>query len=228
MEMAYHCLMRDFLIIEEVMIMNSNLLTVNDYDDAFICKFHKVRDKWGGLSNMSNEFPVTINHIFFRNSEALYQCIRFTSHPEIQKEIVNQRSGFSSKLISKKYRSKYTRSDWDSIRVEVMKWVVRVKLANNFEYFSRLLIETNNLEIVEYSKKDAFWGAKEVKNSSILRGANVLGKILIEIRDILLNGDEKSIEDLKHVPPLKINNFNLYGKPISAVGLLTESFKEAA
>jgi predicted NAD-dependent protein-ADP-ribosyltransferase YbiA (DUF1768 family) len=69
-----------------------------------------------------------------------------------------------------------------------MRYVLSLKLAQNFDGFSQLLIETGNMQIVEKSAKDARWGAKQVNDSSIITGANVLGKLLIELREALLNG----------------------------------------
>ena len=195
------------------------LLQVHDYDENAICMFYKVKEQWGSLSNMANQFGVMVNGVACRNTEALYQAMRFPNQPDMQREIIEQRSGFASKLISKKYRREHTRSDWDEVNVEMMRYVLSLKLAQNFDGFSQLLIETGNLQIVEKSAKDAFWGAKQVNDSSILQGANVLGKLLMELREALLNGCSESREALKYVPPLNIANFDLYGHRILAVGI---------
>ena len=56
--------------------------------------------------------------------------------------------------------------------------------------FSRALMATGDLPIVEVSSRDPFWGARpEPGDGSLLRGANVTGKVLTELRDELRRQD---------------------------------------
>lgn len=122
----------------------------------------------------------------------------------------------TAKMRSKPYRSQ-SRADWDRVRVKVMRWAIRVKLAQNFDKFSRLLKETGDRPIVEFSKKDDFWGAKPAGPSE-LRGANVLGRLLMELREEVRS---KATAELKHVSPLEILEFQFIGRaigPITAAG----------
>ena len=199
------------------MIEKQGLFDVCEYDPTHSAVFCKVIEAFGGCSNMSNAFPVTINGVAMRNTEALYQACRFPFNLEAQQRIIEQNSGFSSKLVSKPYRPE-TRPDWDQVRVEIMRYVLRVKLAQNFETFGALLESTATHPIVEQSRKDAFWGAKVVEGSSLLRGQNVLGKLLVELRDQYVNSCSESREAMRHVPPLDIPDFLLYGQPIQSVG----------
>jgi hypothetical protein len=43
--------------------------------------FYKVNEEWGGLSNMSNDFPLRVNGVRISSSEALYQLCRFPHSP---------------------------------------------------------------------------------------------------------------------------------------------------
>ena len=65
-----------------------------------------------------------------------------------------------------------------------MRWSLRVKLAQNQTTFGQLLLATGNKPIVEESAKDQFWGAK-VQNGDALMGVNVLGRLLMELREQL-------------------------------------------
>jgi len=200
------------------MIEKQGLFDVCEYDPAQSAVFCKVKEAFGGCSNMSNAFPVTINGIAMRNTEALYQACRFPFNLEAQQRIIEQNSGFSSKLVSKPYRPE-TRPDWDQVRVEIMRYVLRVKLAQNFETFGALLESTGIRPIVELSRKNPFfWGAQVVEGTSLLRGQNVLGKLLVELRHEYVNACSESREAMRHVPPLDIPDFLLYGQPIQAVG----------
>lgn len=178
------------------------------YDISNSISFKKTTEKHGGLSNMASGYPIVVNGIFIRSSEALYQAMRYPNYPDIQMEIINQTSPMTAKMISKKYKSK-TRMDWKQVRVPIMKWTLRVKLCQNIEIFGRLLLETKNLSIVEESNKDPFWGAERTDDK--FEGANVLGRLLMELREFYNKYQFDVIE------PLNINNFYLNSKSIGLV-----------
>lgn len=170
--------------------------------------FRKTTEKFGGLSNMASRYPIVVNKIFIRTSEALYQALRYGQYPEIQKEIISQTSPMTAKMKSKKYLDK-TREDWDNIRVHIMRWSLRVKLSQNKDTFGKLLLETGDLPIVEESSKDTFWGAKLIDNQ--FEGMNALGRLLMQLRA------EHKEHNFSLIEPLKIDNFNLYGEKISNI-----------
>ena len=171
--------------------------------------FWKTKEKFGGLSNMAARFPLRVNSIDIRTSEALYQACRFPHMPDVQRLIIAQKSPMTAKMKSKSYCSQ-SREDWDTVRVRIMRWCLRVKLACNWETFRSLLLATGNRPIVEQSKKDDFWGAK-VRDDDVLVGANILGRLLMELRQELC-GD--SAEKLHFVKPPDVDQFLLYGEPI--------------
>ncbi len=174
--------------------------------------FSKTKETFGGLSNMAAGFPLRVNGVRIRTSEALYQACRFPHRPEIQRQIIDDPSPMTAKMKSKPYR-KDSRPDWDRVRVKIMRWCLRVKLAQNWNEFSRLLLATRERPIVEESRKDDFWGAKVVDTETLI-GMNVLGRLLMELREEIKQGDR---ERLSRVEPLDIPDFQLYGEPISAI-----------
>ncbi|MFC1811915.1 NADAR domain-containing protein [Thermodesulfobacteriota bacterium] len=174
--------------------------------------FRKTKEKYGGLSNMAGGFPLSINDIKIRTSEALYQACRFPHLQDVQYIIIQQRSPMTAKMKSKPHRKK-TRPDWFNVRVNIMRWCLRIKLVQNWKKFGSLLISTGDRPIVEESKKDDFWGAKP-KGEDILVGKNVLGRLLMELREQLLS---PNAELLTKIIPLEIPDFLLYGKPIGVI-----------
>ena len=174
--------------------------------------FRKTTEKWGGLSNMASGFPLSINGVFIRSSEALYQACRYPNLPEIQEKIILQSSPMTAKMVGKPYKEK-TRSDWDSSRIIIMKWCLRVKLVQNYELFSTIINETKHLNIVESSNKDVFWGAKPIDDER-LEGVNALGRLLMELREFIFESKNSSLE-VVYPPPLK--NFLLFGEHIREV-----------
>lgn len=145
--------------------------------------FRKTKEKFGGLSNMASGYPIEINGVKILTSEALYQALRYPFNPDIQMAIIDQNSPMTAKMKSKKYRN-LGRNDWENIRVRVMRWCLRIKLINNWNSFGELLESTEDYPIVEFSMKDDFWGAIPSKeNDNILVGQNVLGRLLMELRE---------------------------------------------
>ncbi len=159
---------------------------------------------------MAAGFPIEVEDVKILSSEALYQAMRYPNNPEYQHEIIKQRSPMTAKMISKKYRS-HTRVDWEEVKLVIMRWCIRVKLIENWDKFGSLLLSTANKQIVEESKKDAFWGAIPL-DVNLLVGTNALGRLLMELRIEL---PEFIGEHQLAKPP--IENFKLYGKEISAI-----------
>ncbi|MCW5212426.1 NADAR family protein [Desulfobulbus sp. TB] len=188
----------------------TNLLRTYRRADAVV--FYKTKESFGGLSNMASGYPLLVNGVRIRTSEALYQACRFPHLPDVQRKIIGQRSPMTAKMKSKPHR-KESRPDWYSVRNNVMRWCLRVKLAQNYEEFGHLLLSTEDRPIVEQSRKDDYWGAKVVTDD-ILTGQNILGRLLMELREIFKNDTDYS---LKIVRPLNIPDFLLLGKPIKTV-----------
>jgi type I restriction enzyme S subunit len=109
-----------------------------------------------------------VNGVAIRTSEALYQACRFPHLPDVQHKIINEHSPMTTKMRVKPFR-KDSRPDWDTVRVKIMRWSLRVKLAQNWREFGRLLLATGDRPIVEQSRKDDFWGAKVAEEGSLVR-----------------------------------------------------------
>lgn len=182
------------------------------YDRETSVVFLKTKERFGGLSNMAAGFPLRVNGVRVKTSEALYQACRFPHMPEVQQLIIGENSPMTAKMRSKPYR-RVSRHDWDSVRVKIMRWCLRVKLAQNWGEFGRLLLATGDRPIVEQSRKDVFWGAK-VTDDGTLVGMNVLGRLLMELRE-QLKGDEA--DSLRLIEPLAISEFLLLDRAIEAI-----------
>jgi ribA/ribD-fused uncharacterized protein len=168
---------------------------------------------YGSLSNMAAGFLLEVNGVLIRTAEALYQACKYPHSAAAQREILEQKSPMAAKMISKKHENETRpRPDWHAVRADVMRWCLRVKLARNWCTFGSLLRSTGVLPIVEDSPRDPFWGAKAIDDST-LRGHNVLGKLLMDIREEY----RECPESYEEVQPLEIPDFLLYGAPIQPV-----------
>lgn len=184
---------------------------VRDYRREQVVAFRKTGEAFGGLSNMAPGFPIYLHGQRILTAEALYQACRFPHLPEVQLMILKEASPMTAKMRSKPFRAQ-SRPDWDVVRVPIMKWCLRVKLTTNWAKFSALLLETGNMPIVEDSRKDNFWGAKP-ESVETLRGCNVLGRLLMELREKL----KTDPESLRCVRPVPIGSFLLLNEPIGMI-----------
>jgi ribA/ribD-fused uncharacterized protein len=176
--------------------------------------FFTVDGEFGGLSNMAGGYPLRVGGVPVGSSEALYQACRFPHRPEWQQEIISQASPMAAKMKAKKEhrRQDHSRPDWPQAEVEVMRWVLRVKLAQHYGRVARLLLATGGRPIVERSRKDRFWGAVE-GNDGVLCGRNQLGLLLVQLRGLL---ESRPPEELQVVAPPPLPNFLLLGRPVEA------------
>lgn len=186
---------------------------IRTYQRAGSVVVYKTKEDFGGLSNMAAGYPLQVNGVRILTAEALYQACRFPHMPEVQREIIGQHSPMTAKMKSKPHR-KHTRPDWDDVRFKIMRWCLRVKLAQNYGEFGRLLLATHDRPIVEQSRKDDYWGAKIAEDDATLTGQNVLGRLLMELRERL---KQDSSEQLLTVEPLNIPDFFLLDRPIETV-----------
>ncbi len=186
-------------------------ITERTYIRKDVIVFKSTKANFGGLSNMAAGYSLRVNDIIIPSAEALYQACRFPLFPSIQQEIIEQNSPMTAKMISRKYL-KYSRQDWEEVKYSIMYWVLKVKLSQNFEKFSRVILKTGNKPIVELSNKDKDWAAVEYQKN-ILVGKNALGRLLMQLREEYIK-DEQYIEC---VLPEDIFGFLLYGSQIETV-----------
>ena len=179
------------------------------YSRPKVVSFRSTKESFGGLSNMAPGFPLVVNGIPIRTSEALYQACRFPHMPEVQRMIIEQKSPMTAKMVSKPHRGQ-SRNDWQAARVKIMRWCLRLKLAQNWRKFGELLYACGDLPIVEDSRKDDFWGAMTDENGNLV-GQNILGRLLMELRDQLRG---PTGNELRNVALPDVKEFLIYGEPI--------------
>ena len=184
---------------------------MNEYlKNDVVCSL-KTDVVFGGLSNMSDEYPVRINGTRVRSSEHLYQALKFPDHPSIQLEILDMPCPIRAKCIAKrKVNKSKMRADWETIKLDVMDYCLRAKLIAHWVRFGDLLRSTGHKDIVEIStKKDTFWGVAE--EGTGFRGDNYLGRLLTTLRNQFLHRGNEPLRIL--VPPpglgLKLNGSEL-------------------
>jgi ribA/ribD-fused uncharacterized protein len=209
------------IVSEENELMPTSEEKLRTYSKKEVIFFRTTTGEFGPLSNMAPDHPIFVVGVRISTAEALYQACRFPDNPEIQRLIVDQLSPMTAKMKSKKYRNR-TREDWDDVRVNVMRWCLRIKLQNNWERFGHVLGKTGKRPIVEESTKDDFWGAKPKDDGSLV-GMNVLGRLLMELREQYRDVNEGRAKELKY--PV-VPHFYLLGKPLEATSRKMEAVGE--
>jgi N-glycosidase YbiA len=131
------------------------------------------------LSNFS-AFSVNVFGQQFPTAEHAYQWKKFCdTRPVIGLWIMRANSAHEAFKLAQQYKV-HQLSNWNEIRVEVMRMIFRAKVEQH-EYVRRKLLATGDRELVENSWRDDFWGWGENR-----RGRNMLGKLWMEIRSELI------------------------------------------
>ena len=142
-------------------------------------EFYKVNDEYGCFSNFAH-YEFEVNGIAWRTSEHFFQAHKF-----IDKEYFERiRMAISPMDAANLGRSRKIpiRPDWEEIKDDIMRQAVFEKFSQNTD-IKNILIKTGEQEIVEATTIDYYWGCGNDGT-----GKNMLGKILMQTREMLKSG----------------------------------------
>ena len=155
-----------------------------------VCPFRYTRAAWGEFSNFAPlAAPIAAGPWTFSTSEALYQAAKFAAAPAVQRRIACAPTPREAAVIGRGTASGL-HPDWNAQRVNAMRWVLRMKREANAAWIAAALARSGDRPIVEVSTRDAWWGAKPAGDR--YRGENVLGRLWMELRQQLRDGDPAS------------------------------------
>lgn len=153
---------------------------------TFICEYlgqqlmivNGFRGKYDFLSNF---YPckIVLDGLEYKCAESAFQAYK-TTDMKIRKQFCN----LSAKDAKAKGRKVELRDDWEDVKINVMRRVVRKKFksSNKLKY---LLMQTGDAVLMEENNwNDTFWGTCKG------RGENQLGRILMQVRSELLEAKE--------------------------------------
>lgn len=174
----------------------------NEYPASQTVSFCKVKDTHGIFSNFANT-PIVVDGVTFICAESLFQIMKFTDSGARRK--IYSKAGQGLKMCAKKYEKTVgVRQDWGQILVDVLKFCLMQKYEQN-EKFRKELIATGNKFIVEdqnsFRKPADTYGAKLTPDGKSWSGPNLMGRLLMELRD--KNGKF----ELKHQLPADLLDF---------------------
>lgn len=114
----------------------------------------------------------------FRTSEHAFQAAKCTNRTDKEK-IINAQTPALAKRIGGEIQ---LRSDWEEIKDSIMENVLKVKFAD--DRLRKLLNDTKPCELIEGNRwHDQYWGTCTCVRHNDLPGKNMLGILLMKIRD---------------------------------------------
>ena len=119
-----------------------------------------------------------VENMRFDTSEAAYHWEKFPGHDDIRAAIINAPSAHEAFKVAERNKA-HRRPDWDDVKVDVMRRILRAKVEQH-EYVRRKLLATGDRILVEDSWRDNVWGWGPNRD-----GQNLLGKLWMEVRDEL-------------------------------------------
>jgi ribA/ribD-fused uncharacterized protein len=150
-----------------------------------VIKFYKVKEEFGCFSNFA-AYTIELDGKVWPTSEHYFQAQKFAG-TEFEEEIRRVRSPMVAARMGRD-RGKPLRADWERVKDEVMRRAVLAKFTQHAELRDKLL-KTGEAVLVEHTRNDSYWG-----DGGDGRGRNMLGQILVSIREELRRGGEASEE----------------------------------
>lgn len=138
--------------------------------------FYTVADEYGAFSNFSRH-GFEIDGKYWKTSEHYFQAMKFES-TKYEDKVREARNPKEAATLGRR-RDFPLRKDWEAIKDDVMRLAVTKKFEKH-EDLAKLLLSTGDKDIVENAPSDYYWGCGQDGS-----GKNMLGKILMEVRDKL-------------------------------------------
>src|SRR5262249_50711082 len=144
-----------------------------------VVNFYNVSDDFGQFSNFA-PFPIDLDGQRWPTSEHYFQAQKFEDDAYRQK-IRKVSSPMQAARLGRDRKQKLRR-EWESVKVGVMRRAVLAKFTQHEELRTQLL-STGEARIVEHTENDDYWG-----DGGDGSGKNMLGRILMEVREQLRAG----------------------------------------
>jgi N-glycosidase YbiA len=138
--------------------------------------FYSTTGQYGCFSNFSPH-GFEVDGLYWSTSEHYFQAQKFFGTVHLE-EIHNCKTPKDAAKKGRE-RTRPLRSDWEQVKDDIMRKAVLRKFETHTE-IREILLATGDEEIIENAPGDYYWGCG--KDGS---GKNMLGKILVEVRELL-------------------------------------------
>lgn len=136
-------------------------------------EFYSKTAAYHELSNFSPH-GIEMDGLWYPTIEHYFQAMKFPGTEHAEKIRLAAKPAIAKQL--GRSRKVPLRSDWEDVKINIMRAAVRKKFRTHAE-LTQLLLETGDEELVEAAPGDYFWGRGKSGT-----GQNWLGKILMEVR----------------------------------------------
>jgi ribA/ribD-fused uncharacterized protein len=147
--------------------------------DRRAIKFYRTSDAYGEFSNFA-AFPIHLKGVEWPTTEHYFQAQKFAGTPH--EEMVRLADSPMTAAKMGRERSRPLRPDWESVKDDIMREAVLAKFQQHAS-LRTLLLSTDDAEIIEHTRNDAYWG-----DGGDGSGGNMLGRILMEVRSRISEG----------------------------------------
>lgn len=158
--------------------------SIESYPADRVAAFCKIDREWGIFSNFGHS-ALIVNGVKFDTTERLFQVMKFSD--SVSRKAVYGKVG-NPKMTARHFEKEgEVRSDWGSILVDAMKFCLMEKYSQ-CEAFRKELERSRGFSIVEdqttFPKKTPnTWGVKLSPDGKEFVGPNLMGRLLMELRD---------------------------------------------
>nr|QYA18557.1 NADAR protein [Clandestinovirus] len=136
--------------------------------------FYSPHEKPFGVFSNFALYPVTIQGKTYKTTEHYFQSQKFVGTTS-ENDVIDAPTPAAAAAIGRD-RKRPLRPDWEQVKDDVM----RVAVLAKFQQYTKLkdiLLATGDVQIVEHTKKDKYWG-----DGGDGTGLNRLGQILMQVR----------------------------------------------
>ncbi len=139
-------------------------------------RFYRTNEEYGCFSNFA-PYPIVIDGILWPTSEHYFQAMKFEGSRH--EETIRKAKSPAIAARLGRDRSKGIRSDWDSVKDDVMRKALKAKFTQH-STLREILLSTGDAKITEHTGRDSYWA-----DGGDGRGKNMLGQLLMELRELL-------------------------------------------
>ena len=157
---------------------------IREYPADKTVAFCKVADEWGVLGNFAPTL-VVVDGVSFDCTEKLFQIMKFAD-PESRRIIYAQKGQPIKMMARHQEKVGVVREDWGRIFIDAMKFCLVRKYEQSVS-FRQELERSKGLFIVERQvnprRPAGAWSAKLTPDGQTWAGPNIMGRLLMELRD---------------------------------------------